>query len=114
MAAIAPHRHLLCSCINHHTPHGRQEASDPATTTSTAAQKAAKEKFKKTPLDASEELDYIKRLLSGEDVGNFGPEEPLELQGDNPVYWASGNPYLYSATLSEFLSGTTIKQRKRK
>ena len=64
--------------------------------------KEAKEKFKKTPLDASEELDYIKKLLNGEDVGKFEPEEEIKIHsGDNAKYWPM--------TLSEFLSD---KQRR--
>ena len=68
--------------------------------------KEAKEKFKKTPLDVSEELDYIKRLLSGEDVGNFGPEEEIIIHsGDSPEYWSS-------MTLSQFLKGRSSTQTK--
>ena len=69
--------------------------------------KEAKEKFKKTPLDVSEELDYIKRLLSGEDVGNFGPEdeEIITHSGDSAEYWSS-------MTLSQFLRGKSSTQTK--
>ena len=34
-----------------------------------------KEKIEKTPVSAAEELDYIKKLLNGEEVEDFGPEE---------------------------------------
>lgn len=33
--------------------------------------KKIKEKAKKTPVSATEELDYIKKLLNGEEVGDF-------------------------------------------
>lgn len=67
--------------------------------------KEAKEKFKKMPLDASEELDYIKRLLNGEDVGNFGPEEKeIKIKsGDYMSHWSS-------MTLSQFLTGKSSIQ----
>lgn len=80
-----------------------------------------KEKIEKTPVSADEELDYIKKLLNGEDVGNFGPEEPEVVEVNEPLYWSSGNPWLVNHTstvskmsLSELLSIGTIKQRKRK
>jgi hypothetical protein len=73
------------------------------------------------PEDATEELEYVKKLLSGEDVGNFGPEEPEVVEVNEPLYWATGNPWLSSShtsvsklSLSELLSIGTIKQRKRK
>jgi hypothetical protein len=37
--------------------------------------KKIKEKAKKMPVSATEELDYIKKLLNGEEVEDFGPEE---------------------------------------
>jgi hypothetical protein len=37
--------------------------------------KKIKEKAKKAPVSASEELDYIKKLLNGEEVEDFGPKE---------------------------------------
>ena len=37
--------------------------------------KKIKEKAKKMPVSADEELDYIKKLLNGEEVEDFGPEE---------------------------------------
>jgi len=37
--------------------------------------KKIKKEAKKMPISASEELDYIKKLLNGEEVEDFGPEE---------------------------------------
>lgn len=37
--------------------------------------KKIKEKAKKTPVSATEELDYIKKLLNGEDVEDFRSKE---------------------------------------
>ncbi len=37
--------------------------------------KKIKEKSKVIPVNANEELDYIKKLLNGEDVEDFGPKE---------------------------------------
>jgi hypothetical protein len=37
--------------------------------------KKIKEKAKKMPVSATEELDYIKKLLNGEEVEDFGPKE---------------------------------------
>lgn len=54
--------------------------------------KKIKEKAKKAPVSAAEELDYIKKLLNGEDVEDFGPEE-VKLDGPSaPLHWASGVP----------------------
>jgi len=85
--------------------------------------KKMKEKAIK-PEDATEELEYIKKLLGGEDVGDFGPEEPL--REDGSVHWASSNPWLYSSapmtgqqlqshykSLSELLEGKSITKGKR-
>ncbi len=95
-------------------------------------QKKIKEKIEKTPVDAKEELEYMKKLLSGEDVGNFGPEEPVVVETNDFGYWMTGGSMtgpqvqaqlqaqliqeLQSSrlTLSELLSGTAIRQRKRK
>jgi hypothetical protein len=72
--------------------------------------KKMKEKAIK-PEDATEELEYIKKLLGGEDVGDFGPEEPKVVETNEPLYWASGNPWLVTRSsvskrpLSELLSG---------
>jgi hypothetical protein len=41
--------------------------------------KKIKEKWENMPVDASNELDYIKKLLDGQDVGNFVGEN------DSPV-----------------------------
>lgn len=52
--------------------------------------KKIKEKAKKTPVSAAEELDYIKKLLNGEEVEDFGPEE-VKLDGISDIeYWSAG------------------------
>ena len=52
--------------------------------------KKIKEKAKKMPVSATEELDYIKKLLNGEDVEDFGPKE-VEHDGISDIeYWAAG------------------------
>jgi len=52
--------------------------------------KKIKEKAKKMPVSASEELDYIKKLLNGEEVEDFGPKE-VEHDGISDIeYWAAG------------------------
>jgi len=71
------------------------------------------------PEDATEELEYVKKLLSGEDVGNFGPEEPEIVETNEFLYWSSTKSASYHGSasklsLSELLSVGTIKQRKRK
>ena len=83
------------------------------------------------PEDATEELEYMKKLLSGEDVGNFGPEEPLVIETNDFGYWMTGSPTTKAQvqaqlqaqlvqelqasrlTLSELLSIETNKQIKR-
>tara|TARA_R110000868_G_scaffold131275_1_gene341221 strand:+ start:259 stop:576 length:318 start_codon:yes stop_codon:yes gene_type:complete len=81
--------------------------------------KKIKEKVKKTPEDATEELEYMKKLLNGEDVGNFGPEEPVLIETNGSLYWTATHPMLsYGSSgskmsLSELLSIGTIRQRKR-
>jgi len=80
----------------------------------------------KEPLkDATEELEYVKKLLSGEDVGNFGPEEPVVTE-TNDLSWMSGNywssmptlpPQMSKLSLSELLDMTESKsiiKRRRK
>lgn len=78
--------------------------------------KEAKEKFKKMPLDASEELDYIKRLLNGEDVGNFGPEEVMKeinsFENDAESFMQKLTLKTQKMTLSQFLSGTSRTRTK--
>ena len=52
--------------------------------------KKIKEKAKETPVSAAEELDYIKKLLNGEEVEDFGPEE-VKLDGISDIeYWSAG------------------------
>jgi hypothetical protein len=52
--------------------------------------KKIKEKAKKAPISATEELDYIKKLLNGEEVEDFGPKE-AEHDGISDIeYWAAG------------------------
>ncbi len=52
--------------------------------------KKMKEAAKKAPVSAAEELDYIKKLLNGEDVEDFGPEE-VKLDGpSDPLHWSRG------------------------
>ena len=49
-----------------------------------------KEKIEKTPVSADEELDYIKKLLNGEEVEDFGPEE-VKFDGISDIeYWSAG------------------------
>jgi len=52
-----------------------------------------KEKIEKTPVSASEELDYIKKLLNGEEVEDFGPKEVEYIEYDRISaieYWSAG------------------------
>jgi hypothetical protein len=49
--------------------------------------KKAKETAKKMPVSASEEIEYMKKLLNGEDVGNFKDEpEPMP-----EIQWSNGS-----------------------
>ena len=52
--------------------------------------KKIREKAKKTPVSASEELDYIKKLLNGEEVEDFGPEEVKHDGISDIEYWSAG------------------------
>lgn len=54
--------------------------------------KKIKEAAKKAPVSATEELDYIKKLLNGEDVEDFGPEEVKLDAPSDPLHWISGVP----------------------
>tara|TARA_R110000868_G_scaffold391504_1_gene661705 strand:- start:322 stop:672 length:351 start_codon:yes stop_codon:yes gene_type:complete len=92
--------------------------------------KKIQEVAKKIPEDATEELEYVKKLLSGEDVGDFGPEE-IPVETNDMGLWFSGGPMtaaqvqaqlqaqlvqeLQSSrlSLSELLSIGTVKQRKK-
>jgi hypothetical protein len=47
-----------------------------------------KEKIEKTPVSASEELDYIKKLLNGEEVEDFGPKEVKHDRISEIEHWA--------------------------
>jgi hypothetical protein len=80
--------------------------------------KKIQETVKKIPEDATEELEYMKKLLSGEDVGNFGPEEPEVVETNEFLYWSSTKPTSYHGSgsrmsLSELLSIGSIKKRKK-
>ena len=52
--------------------------------------KKIKEAAKKAPVSAAEELDYIKKLLNGEDVEDFGPEEVKLDEVPDTLHWISG------------------------
>lgn len=87
--------------------------------------KKIREAAKKIPEDATEELEYINKLLSGEDVGNFGPEEPVVIETNEWAYWSSAKSLSYMPTpqmlvsklsLSELLEmteSTPIKRRRK-
>lgn len=52
--------------------------------------KKIKEKAKKMPVSAAEELEYINKLLNGEEVEDFGPKE-VEHDGISDIeYWLAG------------------------
>ena len=86
--------------------------------------KKVKETIKEKPEDVTEELDYIKKLLNGEDVGDFGPEEPVVTETSD-LSWMSGNywssmptlpPQMSKLSLSEILefrTKTIIKRRRK-
>lgn len=57
--------------------------------------KKIKEKAKETPVSAAEELDYIKKLLNGEDVEDFGPKEAEHDGVSVPSYWSQANPQIW-------------------
>ena len=68
--------------------------------------KKIKEAAKKAPVSAAEELDYIKKLLNGEDVEDFGPEEVELIQHDGisvPSYWSQANPQIWIADPSRIV-----------
>jgi hypothetical protein len=55
--------------------------------------KKIKKEAKKMPVSASEELDYIKKLLNGEEVEDFGPKEVEYIEYDRISaieYWSAG------------------------
>lgn len=66
--------------------------------------KKMKEAAKKAPVSAAEELDYIKKLLNGEDVEDFGPKE-VEHDGISDIeYWSTGiqrSPAISWASLAQ-------------
>lgn len=70
--------------------------------------KKVKEAAKKIPEDAAEELDYIKKLLSGEDVGNFGPEEEIEIIDDVYGWVAKSHPWPVSSSYTSKMSFSEI------
>lgn len=59
--------------------------------------KQIKKKFDDLPVDATEELEYIKKLLNGEDVGKYGPEEPEVAQPDDYFGWVTSGPIGFSS-----------------
>ena len=80
--------------------------------------KKIKEKTKKIPENATEEIEYIKKLLSGEDVDDFGHEEPKLVETDEFLYWSTTKSVSYhsgvsSLSLSELLSIGSITKGKR-
>ena len=76
--------------------------------------KKIREASKKIPEDATEELEYMKKLLNGEDVGNFGPEEPVVVETYDQSLWFSSIPMTKGGmSLSQLLSVGTVKQRKK-
>jgi len=63
--------------------------------------KKMREAAKKAPVSAAEELDYIKKLLNGEEVEDFGPEEVKDTRYDGistPLHWKNGAPKLSQAS----------------
>ena len=59
--------------------------------------KQVKKKYDDLPVDATEELEYIKKLLSGENVGKYGPEEPEIAQPDEKFEWITSGPIGFSS-----------------
>ena len=59
--------------------------------------KQIKKKYNDMPVDATEELEYIKKLLNGEDVGKYGPEEPEIAQPDEYFGWVTSGPIGFSS-----------------
>ena len=69
--------------------------------------KKIKEKAKKTPVSATEELDYIKKLLNGEEVGDFKDDsEPI-----NEIQWSDGTPIHYFSNKGLWFVGGKIEIR---
>ena len=69
--------------------------------------KKIKEKNKKTPVSATEELDYIKKLLNGEEVGDFKDDsEPI-----NDIEWSDGKAIHYFSTKGLYFVGGKIEIR---
>lgn len=65
--------------------------------------KKIKEAAKKAPVSAAEELDYIKKLLNGEDVEDFGPKEAEHDGVSVPSYWSQANPGIWIADPSRIV-----------
>lgn len=82
--------------------------------------KQIKKKFDDLPVDATEELEYIKKLLNGEDVGKYGPEEPEVVQPDNYFGWVTTSPTTHThmsslppgMSLSDVLNALSPKKTK--
>ena len=64
--------------------------------------KKIKKEAEKLPVSAAEELDYIKKLLNGEEVEDFGPKEV-----ESSVYWSTNSNLWISdpskLTLTQYL-----------
>ena len=65
--------------------------------------KKMREAAKKAPVSAAEELDYIKKLLNGEEVEDFGPEEAEHDGVSVPSYWSQANPGIWIADPSRIV-----------
>ena len=63
--------------------------------------KKIKEKAKKTPVSAAEELDYIKKLLNGEEVEDFGPKELEHDAISAPSWWSQVNAGIPGVWMSD-------------
>lgn len=86
-------------------------------------QKKIKEKWEKMPVDASNELDYIKKLLDGQDVGNFvGENDPplitkQELEEAVRLVWSptpsgriTGKQHILDMAQQSMMAAETMRQ----